>query len=82
MPTNGPDHGWDYNPDGRHSPNGRRTPPPSPMYTPFADPIDDIESFIGVFKSRVDKVNRHAHASYSSIRSSSAPVFQELLWER
>jgi hypothetical protein len=75
MPTNGSDQGCDYSPD------VRRTPPPSPMYTALADPIDDIESFICVFKSRVDKVNRHAHASYSSTRSSSAPVCQEPLCE-
>ena len=70
MPTNGPDHGGAHH----YSGDGRRTPPPSPMYTALADPIDDMESFIGVFKARVNKVNRHAHASYSSTRSRSAPV--------
>ena len=54
----GPDYGPDYSPPRRH------TPPPSPLL--MADPIEDMENFIGMFKARVDSVVRPARSICSS----------------
>ena len=64
-------YGPDYAPD--YSQQRRRTPPPSPLQ--MADPIDDMENFIGVFKARVDSVIRPpARASCDSACTTSAPL--------